>query len=478
MPDKSESFFGVRYQPVRLVIYGVIAILIAFFVGIKGFGPTTSVTWAIMGNGVFLMALLVLYFFQNFQHSVKIERLADSLAKSNEALREEMTQRQSLEEQLRQSQKMEAVGRLAGGLAHDFNNILTVITGCSEMELRNLAPDNPIRENLEEIHSAGEQAAFLVQQLLTFSRRRIFRPITIDLNELILSMDRMFRRLVPATIEFVTMPADKPCKVNVDPNYFQHVLANLVVNACDAMLDGGKLLIQTQNVHLSARDVRNRADRFPGDQILLTVSDTGVGMTKDVMAKIFEPFFTTKEKGRGTGLGLATCYGIVQQSQGCIEAESEPGKGATFRISLPKAEGPLSKLAREDDSQTPPRGMETVLLVEDEGLVRSFASRVLRHQGYRVIEMSNGEEALSFMEKNPDAGIHLLLTDIVMPKMDGKQLADKLASVYPKLKILFTSGYAEHILGAQGSSGDGVAFLAKPFSPSDLARKVREVLDK
>jgi len=291
-------------------------------------------------------------------------------------------------------------------------------------------------------------------------------------------MDRMLRRLVTVNIELVTIPAEKPCPVNMDPNYFQQVLANLVMNACDAMPDGGKLVVQTQNIRLTVRDVRNHPDRLPGDQILLTVSDTGLGMTKEVMAKIFEPFFTTKEKGRGTGLGLAICYGIVQQSQGSIEADSEPGKGTIFKIYLPKAEGPVQKVPRHDDSQAAPRGMETVLVAEDEALVRSFASRVLRHQGYRVIETSNGEEALSFMQKNPDAGIHLLLTDIVMPKMDGKELADRLTAVNPKLKVLFMSGYADHILGAQATSGNGGTFLAKPFSPFDLARKVRDILDR
>jgi signal transduction histidine kinase len=478
MPDPNGSFFGPRYRPVRLILYGGVTLILALFISLTSSKGIQWESWVILGNGLFLITVMVLYFFQNLRHSVQVENLLESLTKANAALRKEMDERQKLEEQLRQAQKMEAVGLLAGGIAHDFNNLLTVINGTSEMQLRDLPAENPARADFEEILAAGEQAAFLVTQLLTFSRRQKFTPRIVDLSEIVLDMDRMFRRLVPANIEVVTIPAETACTVSIDPGYFQQVLANLVVNARDAMPKGGKLVIQTQNVTLSWEDVKNKPDRPPGDYGVLTVSDTGIGMTKEVLSRIFEPFFTTKERGKGTGLGLATCYGIVKQSQGSIEVESEPGQGTSFHVFLPRAQGLVQKLLRPDDSQVAPRGVETVLLVEDEALVRNFALRVLRYQGYQVIEAASGEEALHYLESNPNAAVHLLLTDIVMPGMDGRELADKLRSLKPGLKILLTSGYTEHISGVKDASGNGGAFLAKPFSPYELARKVREVLDR
>lgn len=382
-----------------------------------------------------------------------------------------------LEEQMRQAQKMEAVGQLAGGIAHDFNNLLTVINGYSQMRLTSLAADDPVKADLEEILKAGKRAEWLVRQLLAFSRKQIFQPKVINLNDLIQDMDKMFKRLIPENIEFVTLTSPDLWAINVDPDSFHQVLTNLVVNASHAMPQGGKVVIETKNVVLDT----NYAERHvvpPGEYLLLAVSDTGTGITDEVKAHLFEPFFTTKEKGKGTGLGLATIYGIIKQSGGYIQVYSELGNGTSFKIYLPRVREQARTWHSSENAGPLPRGTETVLIVEDDEAVRNFGVSVLRQQGYEVLEASSGEQALHLMSELHGKQIHALLTDMVMPGMGGKELADKLKSICPDIRVLFTSGYTENMTIHSGHFKMGEAFLQKPFSPRALTYKIREVLDR
>lgn len=384
----------------------------------------------------------------------------------------------ALEEQLRQSQKMEAIGRLAGGIAHDFNNLLTPIGGYTKLAMAELSPNHPMYSDLQEIQKAAERAATLTHQLATFSRRQTLNPQVVNLNSILLNLDKMLRRLIGEHIELVTLPAADLGSVKVDPSQFEQVLVNLAVNARDAMPDRGKLILETSNVTLGQYDALRHTRLVPGDYVQLTVSDTGIGMTKEVKAHLFEPFFTTKEKGKGTGLGLSTCYGIVQQSSGYIWAYSEPGQGTTFKIYLPRVEETPIVQPRREKERSLPHGNETVLLVEDEPLVRRFAYRVLREQGYTVLEAANGDDALRVVQEFTGEEIHLLFTDVVMPQMGGKELADQLKLLRPNIKVLFTSGYTDNAIVHHGVLNPGFSFLEKPFSPTDLAYKVREVLDR
>jgi two-component system cell cycle sensor histidine kinase/response regulator CckA len=383
----------------------------------------------------------------------------------------------ALEEQLRQAQKMEAIGRLAGGIAHDFNNLLTPIGGYAKLAMAMLSPNHPMYSDIQEIQKAAERAATLTRQLATFTRRQPLNPQVVNLNDILLNLDKMLRRLIGEHIKLVTLPAATLGFIKVDPSQFEQVLVNLAVNARDAMPDGGKLILETSNVTLDKYDALKHTGLIPGDYILLAVSDTGIGMTKEVKAHLFEPFFTTKEKGKGTGLGLSTCYGIIQQSGGYIWAYSEQGQGTTIKIYLPRVdEAPSTQPRREKESYLP-QGSETVLLVEDEPLVRKFAYRVLHEQGYTVLEAVNGDDALRVAQEYAGEEIHLLLTDVVMPQMGGKELADQLKLLRSNIKVLFTSGYTDNAIVHQGVMNPGFAFLEKPFSPADLVYKVREVLD-
>jgi PAS domain S-box-containing protein len=391
----------------------------------------------------------------------------------------DLTERRRLEDQYRQAQKMEAVGRLAGGVAHDFNNLLTVINGYTDLLLGQLTPDHPLRTSLREIRKAGERATALTAQLLAFSRKQVLAPVVLDLNALITETERMLRRLIREDIALTTDLSPDAGPVKTDPGQLQQVLLNLVVNARDAMPRGGSVTITTRNVQLTRPPAPGDADVRPGPHAQLTVKDTGCGMDEETRGHLFEPFFTTKAPGKGTGLGLATVYGIVKQSGGHIEVESEPGRGTTFRIYLPCVE---EAVARARPPSLPelfkmPTGAETVLLAEDEDRVRALARLALQSSGYTVLEARDGQEALEVCQRHPGP-IHLLVTDVVMPRMSGGELADRLAPLRPGLKVLFLSGYADEALLRHGVAQGERAFLQKPFTPAVLARKVREILDQ
>ena len=384
----------------------------------------------------------------------------------------------ALQEQFRQSQKMEAVGRLAGGIAHDFNNLLTVIKGYSQLSLLDLRESDILWGNIQEIQKATQRAADLTRQLLAFSRRQILDLKVLDLNTLLKDLNKMLRRIIGEDIELVTLLAEDLGRVRIDPGQFEQMILNLAVNARDAMVSGGKLTIETSNVELDEEYVRTHISVKPGSYVQLSISDTGVGMSFDTKEKVFEPFFTTKEKGKGTGLGLSTVYGIVKQSEGNIWVYSEPGRGTTFKIYLPRVEEKLDAVIKEEESDSLPRGSETVLLAEDDPLVRDLARRLLIQQGYTVLEASNGEEALRVAKEKAGEKIHLLLTDVVMPQMGGKELSEKLKRLRPDIGVLYTSGYTDNAIVHQGTLEPGTYFLQKPFSHKTLSHKVREVLDK
>jgi PAS domain S-box-containing protein len=390
---------------------------------------------------------------------------------------EDITQHKHLEEQLIWSQKMETVGRLAGGVAHDFNNMLTIIRGYAELGRMGLHPADPLHGDLQEILGAANRAAKLTHQLLTFSRRQVIEPRVINLNDVLLHTDKMLRRIIGEDIELVTLPTEDLGRIRVDPGQVEQVLVNIAVNSRDAMPNGGKLTIETDNVTLDETYAARHVGVTPGEYVMLAVSDTGIGMTREVKEHLFEPFFTTKDAGKGIGLGLATCYGIVKQNGGNIWVYSEPGRGTTFKIYFPRVALEAEALPMRDESGYLPRGTETVLLVEDDPAVRTMAVRVLWEQGYTVLEAGNGEEALETAREHEGKTIHLLLTDVVIPQRGGKGLADCLRAERPDTKVLFMSGYPGEAVVHHGVLDSGTAFLHKPFSPSVLARKVREVLD-
>jgi PAS domain S-box-containing protein len=380
------------------------------------------------------------------------------------------------EEQLRQSQKIEAIGQLTGGIAHDFNNLLTVINGYSTMTLQSLKADDPLRPNLAQIKEAGERAASLTQQLLAFSRNQVLEPKVLDLNAVVTNIDRMLRRVIGEDVDLALALKPGLGRVKVDPGQIEQVIMNLAVNARDAMPKGGRLTIETADVELDQDYVRGHVGAGMGAHVMLAVSDTGAGMDAETQARIFEPFFTTKEKGKGTGLGLATVYGVVKQSGGSIWVYSEPGRGTTFKIYLPRVDGPAEGTKPGPDSLSTPRGSETILLVEDEAGVRELVRRILVAYGYTVLTASRGDEALQVCGCH-EGSVHLLMTDVVMPGMSGRALADRLTALYPNVKVLYMSGYTDATIARNGELEDGAMFLQKPFTPGALARKVREVLD-
>jgi two-component system cell cycle sensor histidine kinase/response regulator CckA len=385
---------------------------------------------------------------------------------------------EALQEQLRQSQKMEAIGHLAGGVAHDFNNLLTVIKGYSQLSLSALMEGDPLKENIEEIQKASQRAADLTRQLLAFSRRQILDFKVLDLNSIVQNLNKMLRRILGEDIELVTLLREDLGKVKTDPGQMEQVILNLAVNARDAMPSGGILRIETANAELNEEYARTHLEITPGPYVILSVSDTGCGMSPEVKEKIFEPFFTTKEIGKGTGLGLSTIYGIVKQSGGSIWVDSEPGQGTLFKIYLPRVEEGARDLHQGEATGPIRQGNETLLLVEDEPSVRSLTARILRNQGYRVLEAANGEEALSVAQEQTQERIDLLVTDVVMPRMGGKELADRIKILKTDIKVLFTSGYTDHAIVHQGMLDPGTNFLQKPFSPMALSHKVREVLER
>ncbi len=389
---------------------------------------------------------------------------------------EDITGRKHLEEQLFQSQKMEAVGSLAGGIAHDFNNLLTVILGYSRLSLESLEEADPLYSNMEEIRKAAERASMLTIQLLAFSRRQVLQPRVLDLNAVITDIEKMLKRLIGEDVELITRLEPNLKPVKADLGQIGQVIVNLAANARAAMHEGGSLIVETANVELDEEYARRHVELQPGSYIRLSVSDTGTGMDAATRSRIFEPFFTTKEQGKGTGLGLSTVYGIVKQSGGHIWVYSEPGQGTTMKIYLPHAEESTEISAAEDHSVALPRGSETILLVEDEDAVRGLAQLLLEESGYQVLEAANGGEAMLICEQH-QGPIHLIITDIVMPRMSGPELVRRLVSIRPDIKALFMSGYTDDTIVHRGILDEGVAFLQKPFTFESLTRKVRELLD-
>ncbi len=380
-------------------------------------------------------------------------------------------------EQLRQAQKLESVGRLAGGIAHDFNNMLTAINGYSDLTLRKLSQDDPMRHNIEEIKKAGERSALLTNQLLAFSRKQILHPEMIRINEVINETSNMLKRLIGEDVELVTVLSPTVGSIKFDPGQLSQIIVNLAVNARDAMPDGGKLTIETTNVFIDPDYTTKRVEVLPGAYVSLSISDTGTGMPPEIQEQIFEPFFTTKEIGTGTGLGLATVYGIVKQSGGSIFVYSEVEHGTTFKILLPRVADEAE--ARDNRDVAPAKfalGTETILLVEDEEIVRTLSLQILKECGYKVIVARDGIEALEIFEKT-DERIDLLLTDVVMPRMGGRELAEKLLAEMPDLPILFASGYTDDAIVRHGVLETNVNFIQKPFTLDDVARKVRDLLD-
>lgn len=387
----------------------------------------------------------------------------------------DITERRQLEDQLRQSQKMEAVGRLAGGVAHDFNNLLTVISGYGHMILRDLPGEDPLHSCVEEVLKAASRATSLTNQLLAFSRRQVIQPKVLDLNVLVANMDRMLRRVIGEHIELETVLSPGLGSVRADAGQLEQVIINLAVNARDAMAEGGRLSIRTSNVEV-ARSSRPHADVRPGSYVNLTVSDTGKGMDAEIMVHLFEPFYTSKETGKGTGLGLSTVYGIVKQSGGDIVVESKPGSGATFTIYFPRIGDP-AQIAPPLDAQPAVRaGTETILLVEDELGVRQLVCEMMRRLGYQILPASGGAEAIRLIEQHRGS-IDLLVTDVIMPQMSGRELAQRLKLLQPSLKVLYISGYTDDMLAHHGVLESNVFLLQKPFAPDELAKKLREVLD-
>jgi len=391
-------------------------------------------------------------------------------------LARDVTAQRHLENQLRQSQKMEAVGQLAGGIAHDFNNLLTAILGSTQLLLQATPPGDVRREDVEEIRNAGLRAAELTRQLLAFSRRQVLAPKVLELNAVVANMDKMLRRLIGDDVELATALHAEAGAVNADPGQLEQVLLNLVVNARDAMPGGGRVLIETTRLLLRDELVERRHRLAPGDYVCLAVTDSGLGMDEATQAHLFEPFFTTKEVGKGTGLGLATVYGIVKQSGGYIWVYSEPGRGTTVKVYLPRVPGAAEPPLPAPEPPALRGGHETVLLVEDAAPVRTLARRSLEACGYQVIDAADGPKALELSARHTGE-IAVLVTDVVMPGMSGRELAERLAPTRPAMKVLYTSGYTDDAMVRQGVLNAGVAFLQKPFVPDSLARKVREVLD-
>jgi len=381
------------------------------------------------------------------------------------------------EEHLRQSQKLEGVGQLAGGIAHDFNNLLTVIIGFCSLAMRDLNREDPLLANLEEIKKAGDRATSLTRQLLAFSRKQVLQPKILNLDSVVIDMEKMLQRVIGENIDLRAALEPKLGNVNADPGQIEQIILNLVVNARDSMPDGGKLTIETDNVYLDEEYVKDHVGAQVGPHVMLAVTDTGHGMDQKTLARIFEPFFTTKEMGKGTGLGLSTVYGIVKQSGGNIWVYSEIGRGTTFKIYLPRIDDGVEEYRRSIEDAQVTTGTETILLVEDEAMLRKLAGQTLKGHGYEIVEASNGGEAIALSAQHKGA-IHLLLTDVIMPGMNGRELATRMLQTRPSLRVLFMSGYTDDAIVHQGVLDESANFIQKPFMPDGLARRVREVLDQ
>ncbi len=411
----------------------------------------------------------------------QLELLSEANAQKRTVAEKERTDAlealQNTEKQLLQSQKLEAVGRLAGGISHDFNNLLTVILGYSDIMKRNLPDSHPLRRNVQEIVRASERAASLTRQLLAFSRKQVMQPKVFDLNTVVTDLEKMLRRMIGEDVELRVSLVDELDHIKADPVQLEQVIMNLVVNARDAMPRGGKVSIETRNVYLDEAYAREHVAVVPGDYVMLAISDTGCGMSEETRLHIFEPFFTTKEQGKGTGLGLSMVYGIVRQSGGNIWVYSEEGRGTTFKIYFPRVTARAEEYKRTSGALDGPGGSETILLVEDAELVRNLARQVLEGAGYRVLEAANAEAAIALCERINGDRIDLLLTDVIMPGMSGNDMSRILLKKQPGMPVLYMSGYTDDAIVQHGVLEEGINFLQKPFTPCALASKVREVLD-
>ncbi len=491
--EQDEAFAPIRRLWLALMaaltLVSGVAILLALAITYRISRPLTRLVEAArtIGRGDFSHRVEVTRPDEVATLASAMNRMADDLLRSRRELEaysqtleshvEKRTRELSqAQDQLRQAQKMEAVGRLAGGVAHDFNNLLTAIMGYSDLLMSGLAEGDPRRGDLEQIKHAADRAASLTRQLLAFSRRQVLQPRVLDLNAVVGSIEKMLQRLIGEDIDLVTVLDPALGRVKADPGQLEQILMNLAVNARDAMPQGGKLTIETTNVELDGAYAGQHVAVRPGSYVMMAVSDTGCGMDAETRSHLFEPFFTTKEVGKGTGLGLATVYGIVKQSGGSIWAYSEPGRGATFKIYLPRFEESAGAQVVVAPPAKSVGGSETILLVEDDEAVRSLAGDVLQRHGYTVLEARHGAEALVISERHAGP-IALMLTDVVMPGKRGHEVAGQLAAGRPDMKVLYMSGYTDNGIVHQGVLDAGMAFLAKPFTPSALARKVREVLD-
>ena len=407
----------------------------------------------------------------------RLARLAPAVRRTMQEV-SERADRRLLEAQLVEAQKMDVIGQLAAGVAHDFNNILGVIMGYSDLMLELIAPTDRLHNYVAEIRAASQRAVGLTGQLLIFSRKQAVQTVVLDLNHVMRDLDQMLRRLIDENIEMVVFLGEQLGRIKADAGHIGQVLMNLVVNARDAMPMGGKVTIATSNVILSESDLRTNPGALPGAYVMLSVSDTGTGMTDEIKEHLFEALYTTKPKGKGTGLGLATCQTIVRQSGGHISVCSEIGKGTEFKIYYPRVDQPLDAVARPAQTGPIPRGTETLLIVEDDRAVRHLARGVLEGQGYEVLSASNGQDALHVAREHQGSPIRLAVTDVIMPQMGGTVMAEWLKVTYPDMKILFTSGYTDDALAQHGVVGTGVEFLPKPYTPSTLSHKVRELLDE
>jgi signal transduction histidine kinase/ActR/RegA family two-component response regulator len=391
---------------------------------------------------------------------------------------EQRREHRRLEQQVIHSQKTQIFGQLAVGIAHDFNNILAVIMGHGDLLYEQFGMDARLRPYIEPIRDAAQRGAGLTRQLLVLSRKQTVQPIVLDINVLLNAMEKLLRRLIDESIELRIVPEEPIGRIRADEGYVWQVLMNLVVNARDAMPDGGKLTIATRNISLNENYAQAHAGIMPGDYVVLNVTDTGTGMTEDVKARLFEAFFTTKPKGKGTGLGLATCQTIAKQCGGHIDVFTRSGEGSTFEVYFPRIDEPLGISIESAGKGYLPRGTETLLVVEDEPTVRQLARTVLEGQGYTILSASNGQDAINTARKHQGPPIRLVITDVVMPQMGGKPMADLLTKTYPNIKVLFTSGYADDAIAHYGVLDPGIDFLAKPYTPATLTRQVREILDR
>lgn len=406
-------------------------------------------------------------------------RLSRLVPAVQRAMREvdERTEHRRLEAQFIEAQKMEVIGQLAAGVAHDFNNILGVIMGYSDMLLLKVPREHPLRNYVEEIRRASERAAGLTLQLLVFGRKQTVQPVVMDLNVVLRDLENMLERLIDDNITLTLAPGTHSGNIRADPGYIGQVLMNLAVNARDAMPDGGRLTIATSRVRVDEHSTHAYPGSHPGDWIMLSVSDTGAGMSEEVKARIFEAFFTTKPVGKGTGLGLATCKTIIQQSGGSMSVTSEMGLGTSFQKLFPCTEQPLDLAAPPETSEPLPRGTETLLVVEDDPALRQLAVEILQNQGYHVLPAFNGQDGLNMARAHEGPPIQLVVTDVIMPVVGGKVMAEWLKVTYPDIKVLFTSGYTDDAISHHGVLDAGVDFLPKPYTPATLARRVREMLD-